>query len=592
MPQKQIHTGLPRVILLHCLFLLVSLLIRIGTAAATPINLLGNPGAESGTASWYTFGGGPVLQVSSAQAHSDGFSFFSTGRTQFYHGPAYDITSLITGDQILADERSTASVWVYHSESGDQALHLNYKIQDGSGTHYYTIENETVPPNTWVKIVGHIFFNIPSSITRGELYIVSDSGTTFDFYADDFFLGVTEDYDPPTSSTPNNTAQDFIRASGRNLLAPGGDKNIVLQGINLTVPADSTDTAQDIWDTKSLALEDFTRIADMGFNAVRLHLNYITFEEDDNPGVFKEDGWHWLDRVLSFARQTGLYVMLDMHRPQGGYQSDKTQGFSAFWDGNGAAPNTANQDRLIALWQAIADRYKYETAILGYDLINEPRPNNTTEWIGLAEQIIAAIRAVDPNHMIVLEVPFIPGYIMTTVTDSNVLYDSHFYYPWDYSIQYSAAYGKAGQLWGKYDPADPVYLDSSYEIVPEGTAGAKAFNKANLAEVLAGEILEFAAANNVPVDVGEFGIVWEAFAEDVGAIPYLRDLYAVFKGENEQGMQVGSFYFSYQGNTFGLYNNWSGFQPGASHLNEPLKDFFQEVFSKKIALAPILMLLL
>ena len=181
---------------------------------------------------------------------------------------------------------------------------------------------------------------------------------------------------------------------------------------------------------------------------------------------------------------------------------------------------------------------------------------------------------------------------MTTVADSNVLYDSHFYYPWEYAIQYSTAYGNAGQSWGKYNPADPVYLDSSYNIVPEGTAGARAFNKANLAYVLAGEILEFAAANNVPVDVGEFGIVWEAFAEDIGAIPYLRDLYAVFNGENEQGMQISSFYFSYQGNTFGLYNNWSGFQPGASNLNEPLKDFFQEVFSKKIALAPILMLLL
>ncbi len=595
MEQRQIHTRdgvLHRSLARYAVSVFFMLLVFTGVGLAAPVNLLMNPGAEAGSASWYTFAGGPILQISSAHVHSGGTSFFSTGRSQFYHGPTSDITSLVTGGQLSGNQRSTASVWVYHSEASEQTLQLNYKVQDDNGTEYYSIENEKVPPNTWVEIIGHILFEIAAPVSKLELYVISNSGTSFDFYADDFFLGAPEDYEPPTVSSPHNTGQDFIRASGNNVLASGSNQQLVLQGINLTVPVDGDDTAEDVWSTKSVSLEDFERIAALGFNAIRLHLNYVLFEEDNNPGVFKEDGWHWLDRAVAFARQTGLYLMLDMHAPQGGYQSDKAQGFSAFWDGNGKAPNTSNQNRLIALWQAIANRYKYETAILGYDLINEPRPHDTAEWIDLAEQIIAAIRTVDSHHMIVLEVPFIPGYTMTTVADTNVLYDSHLYYPWAFSIQYSAAYNKSGQRWGKYDPANPVYLDSSYNIVPQGTAGAQPFNKANLAAILDEEILAFAAANNVPVDVGEFGIVWEAFTQDVGAVTYLRDLYTIFAGDNERAMQMSSFYFSYQGGSFGLYNNWSGFQPSQDNLNTLLRDLFQEVFVTKTVITPMLMLLL
>jgi len=210
----------------------------------------------------------------------------------------------------------------------------------------------------------------------------------------------------------------------------------------------------------------------MGFNAIRLLMNYVIFEDDASPGIFKNDGWHWLDRAIMLAKNAGLYLMLDMHVPQGGYQSDKTPGFSAFWDESGAAPNTDNQDRLIALWAAIADRYKHEPAILGFDLINEPRPNNSEEWFDYAEQLISAIRANNTNHMMVVEVPFIPNYTVRTVNDNNVMYDSHFYYTWGYATQFSAAYENSGQQWGKYDPANPVYVNSSGDVVASTTPGA------------------------------------------------------------------------------------------------------------------------
>jgi aryl-phospho-beta-D-glucosidase BglC (GH1 family) len=349
---------------------------------------------------------------------------------------------------------------------------------------------------------------------------------------------------------------------------------IVMDGINVTVPTDAADDEEDIWDVKSISQEDFQNIASLGFNAIRLHMNYIMFEDDGNPGVYKEDGWHWLDRCIALAKDAGLYLLLDMHAPQGGYQSDKPQGFTAFWDGSGALPNTSNQDRLIDLWGAIANRYKHEPTVLGYDLINEPRPNTSEEWYLFAEQIIAEIRTYDNNHLIVVEVPLIPNYTIREVNDNKVMYDSHFYYTWGYATQFSAAYGNSGDEWGKYDPENPIYINSSGNVVAQGTPGAVAFDDAYLESILLEDILDFTTSNDVPTNVGEFGIVWEAYSQNVGAMQYMRDLYKLLDGENSKNTPVSRFYFSYQGNTFGLYTNWNGFQTNQTEVTGNQKDFF------------------
>ncbi len=559
------------------LFLLISIFfISLGNSSlqATPANLLTNPGAESGTSPWTTFGGGPALQASSAESKSGLYSFFITGRTQFYHGPSYNIKSLVTGGLLIPGQRYTYSVWVRHQEATSQKLYLNIKKKDGTGTNYLTLEDEMVPPNTWVKIERNYILDITGTLSSLDLYVITSNGTTFSFYTDDFFLGDPEDYSPPVSSTTT----DYIRASGKELVISAASTSIVLKGINVAVPVDASDASQDIWDVKSVSLEDFQNIASLGFNSIRLLMNYKVFEDDASPGVFKEDGWIWLDRAISFAKSAGLKVMLNMHAPQGGYQSDKAIGFADFWGSSAVDPNTANQNRLIDLWGAIADRYQHETAILGFDLINEPRPHNSEEWFSYAEQLITEIRTVDANHMIVVEGPFIPNYTFRTVADNNVMYDSHYYYTWGYVTQYSAAYGKAGQEWGKYDPENPIWVNSSEDVVAAGTPNASPFDKSYLENILIGDVLDFASNNNVPVDVGEYGICWENFSEDVGAMRYLYDLDEIFNGDNAKSMNISRFYYTYQTPTFGLYTNWFGFQPSEEEVSSNLKSYFANDF--------------
>ena len=75
---------------------------------------------------------------------------------------------------------------------------------------------------------------------------------------------------------------------------------------------------------------DYQRVAAMGMNAVRFYMNYRTFEADAAPGQYLDDGWQWLDDNIAWAKRHGVYLILNMHVPPGGFQS--LGNGKALWD--------------------------------------------------------------------------------------------------------------------------------------------------------------------------------------------------------------------------------------------------------------------
>jgi endoglucanase len=154
---------------------------------------------------------------------------------------------------------------------------------------------------------------------------------------------------------------------------------------------------------------DFLKAA--GFNTVRVPLNWRLFvasgdggQGDDNRR-FEGPGWVLLDRLVQWCRDAGLRVIVDLHAAPGGQTGVNHD------DGPGF-PLTFYVPRYrqltIALWQKLATHYRDETAILGYDLLNEPiSPYNDVDYLNprlepLYRDIVAAIRSVDPNHVVLL----------------------------------------------------------------------------------------------------------------------------------------------------------------------------------------------
>jgi endoglycosylceramidase len=171
--------------------------------------------------------------------------------------------------------------------------------------------------------------------------------------------------------------------------------------------------------------DDFAQMRALGFDAVRLVLNWSQLEP--TPGRYSAAYLNRVSQVVGWARQQGIYVILDMHQdqysrfivpakkasapagctPSGGgdgapkwavlddgksgcalYGIDElnpaeSAAFANFWQNakvdapQGQAPGTGLQDHYIGALTALAHRFQNDPAVLGYELMNEPQPGAT-----------------------------------------------------------------------------------------------------------------------------------------------------------------------------------------------------------------------
>jgi endoglucanase len=166
-----------------------------------------------------------------------------------------------------------------------------------------------------------------------------------------------------------------------------------------------------------VAQDDIDFIKKVGFNTVRVPLDWRLFAgpgDDIEAGQqiaagdndrLEGQGWALLDRLVQWAHAAGVRVIVDLHAAPGGQTGvnhDNGPGFPMTF----YVPQYRRMT--IALWQKIAAHYRDETAILGYDLLNEPiSPYSDVAYLNprlepLYRDIVTAIRRVDPNHAVLL----------------------------------------------------------------------------------------------------------------------------------------------------------------------------------------------
>jgi endoglucanase len=182
---------------------------------------------------------------------------------------------------------------------------------------------------------------------------------------------------------------------------------------------------------------DIQRIAELGFNTVRPALNSRLFlTEGENP-VYVDEGFQLIDSLVSWCKKYKIYVIIDMHGAPGGQTGANID------DSPNDIPelfiNQKNQDQLVNLWVKIAKKFKNESTVAAYDLLNEPLPIGTGAaekykhlLVPLYKRITDEIRKVDQKHMITLE-----GFnwsndwsLFDKPFDNNIFYQFH-YYCWD-----------------------------------------------------------------------------------------------------------------------------------------------------------------
>jgi aryl-phospho-beta-D-glucosidase BglC (GH1 family) len=158
-------------------------------------------------------------------------------------------------------------------------------------------------------------------------------------------------------------------------------------------------TYQQDWITTT----DLANIKNAGFNVVRVPVwwgNFYPLNNVTNAG-WRSDAFTELDWLVNAAAAQGLYVIIDMHGVVGGQStSDDTgqQNQNQYWTNGNDQGNTAY------MWWEIANHYKGNATVAGYDLINEPTgaPSNTAV-INAYVSLYNSVRSADPSHIIFIE---------------------------------------------------------------------------------------------------------------------------------------------------------------------------------------------
>jgi hypothetical protein len=158
-----------------------------------------------------------------------------------------------------------------------------------------------------------------------------------------------------------------------------------------TIQADAFFTT---WRNKFIQKKDIDSIAAMGFNHVRVPFPYQLFY-NSTTNTYLTEGFLYLDNVVNWCKLNNIYAILDLHHAPGGQI-----------DGGLWSNYATNKEITKQIWKNIAQHYATETAIGGYDILNEPLISVQSEqWKlkDLYQTITTEIRSVDTNHLLFFE---------------------------------------------------------------------------------------------------------------------------------------------------------------------------------------------
>ncbi|MFA5388183.1 MAG: glycoside hydrolase family 5 protein [Candidatus Omnitrophota bacterium] len=250
--------------------------------------------------------------------------------------------------------------------------------------------------------------------------------------------------------------------------------------------------------------EDFKNIANLGFNCVRLPFNHKLIENQDKNHSINKNGIGLLKKAVSWCKKRDIYCILDMHAAPGSQNQDwhaDSDGEMSLWK------DKKCRERYYRLWEELAENFKGEEGVAGYNILNEPVIKKGGAGIlrPFYKEAVKRIRAVDSGHIIFLE-----GNIWSQRLEDigepfadNLSYSIHFYHPLEFTFNF--------------------HRDLSYP----GRINGETWNFKKIKEIL-GTYHGYSKKWNVPVFAGEFGVNSRC-GKCSGELEWVRDTLECFK---------------------------------------------------------------
>lgn len=203
---------------------------------------------------------------------------------------------------------------------------------------------------------------------------------------------------------PAAPATEWLKTSGSTITTTSGQP-FQIKAVNWFGLETSNCSPHGLWTISMKQAMD--QMAAFGFNTIRLPFanqcldagattNSINFAQ--NPTLQGKTPLQVMDTVIAEAKTRGMRVILDRHRPDFNSQSE-------LW-----YTSAYSEQRWIADWKMLAQRYLNDPTVIGADLHNEPHgracwgcADTTRNWAAAATRAGNAIQTVNPKWLIIVE---------------------------------------------------------------------------------------------------------------------------------------------------------------------------------------------
>jgi hypothetical protein len=292
---------------------------------------------------------------------------------------------------------------------------------------------------------------------------------------------------------------------------------------------------------------DIKRIAEWGFDHIRLPVDYPLFEDDKNLGKYLQSGFDYVHVCLEWCRQAGLRLILDLHKAPG-YAFDDQKA-------NQLENDTDLQTRFGNLWSAIAKEFiSSDHDILAFELLNEINFRSSKNWNDIVDKTLLRIRPLDSERLIL-----IGGNCFSSVDslsaikifgDQHILYKFHFYLP--LSVTHQKAYWLEGlDVFNKqvnypgYAGGLKIFLENNPQYQNRLSEDVDVFFDRAYINKRMEPALEFLKTTQQPLHCGEFGVIDQA--PMTTRENWTEDVVSILKEHT-----IGYAYWTYKELDFGL----------------------------------------
>jgi aryl-phospho-beta-D-glucosidase BglC (GH1 family)/cellulase/cellobiase CelA1 len=270
----------------------------------------------------------------------------------------------------------------------------------------------------------------------------------------------------------SGAAAGWFSTAGNQIVDAAGH-SVQIAGVNWFGFESSNLSPHGVWTRGYKEMMD--QMKDLGFNTIRLPFSNDTIHStampsgidfSKNPDLQGLTALQIMDKIVAYAGEIGLRIILDHHRNDSGPGPSPN---GLWYDGQ------HSEAEWIADWQMLAGRYAGDPTVIGADLHNEPY-NGTwggggpNDWAAAAERAGNAIGAVNPNWLIFVEgvasyqgTPYwwggnlmgVRDRPIDLVVDNKLVYSAHDYpnsvwpQPWFQGGDFPANLpAKFDQMWG------------------------------------------------------------------------------------------------------------------------------------------------